>query len=70
MDKQCDEKLGIGRCEICERDRKMFTPRRPLDDHRPDLYLESDADYFSNNRELILKLLEPFEQNESLTQRS
>jgi len=33
-------------------------PRRPYEDDKPDGYLESDRDYFENNSELILALLE------------
>jgi hypothetical protein len=37
-------------------------PRRPLDDDQPDLYEESDRDWFDNNRFLILWLLERYEE--------
>lgn len=41
---------------------RLYNRRRPFDDDRPHLYgLESDRDYFDNNRDLILKLLKPYE---------
>lgn len=33
-------------------------PRRPLDDDKPDGYLESDIDFVLNNLELAVSLLE------------
>lgn len=33
-------------------------PRRPYDDDQPDGYMESDIDFFENNREVAVELLE------------
>jgi hypothetical protein len=33
-------------------------PRRPLDDDRPDGYLESDMDWIENNMEAVVWFLE------------
>ena len=43
----------------------IYKPRRPYDIDCPALkdYEESDSDFFDNNRDLILHLLEPFEHS-------
>jgi hypothetical protein len=40
-----------------------YTPRRPLDDDKPDGYLESDRDYLANNTELAVRLLDAYGEN-------
>lgn len=39
--------------------RSNIIPRRPLDDHAPDGYMESDTDFVLNNLAACLEWLEP-----------
>jgi hypothetical protein len=36
----------------------IYQPRRPLDEDKPDGYMESDTDYLLNNREIAVALLD------------
>jgi hypothetical protein len=48
---------------------KKITPRRPLDDDRPDGYLESDRDFVMNNIEAAVELLERELGDKTLTEK-
>jgi len=37
-----------------------YNPRRPLDDDKPDGYMESDRDYLLNNRWIAVALLDAY----------
>jgi hypothetical protein len=42
------------------RDLPEYLPRRPLDDDKPDGYMESDRDYLLNNRFVAVALLDEY----------
>ena len=42
------------------KDLPEYLPRRPLDDDKPDGYMESDRDYLLNNRFVAVALLDEY----------